>query len=27
VKALKGETVPPDQGVRIALVTRENAKQ
>jgi ribose transport system substrate-binding protein len=27
VKALKGEAVPPEQGVRIALVTRENAKQ
>ena len=27
VKTLKGETVPPDQGVRIALVTKENAKQ
>ena len=27
VKVLKGETVPPEQGVRIELVTRENAKQ
>jgi ribose transport system substrate-binding protein len=27
VKVLKGEAVPAEQGVRIALVTRENAKQ
>jgi ribose transport system substrate-binding protein len=27
VKAIRGETVAPDQGVRISLVTKENAKQ
>ncbi len=27
VKAIKGETVPADIGVRIGLVTKENARQ
>jgi hypothetical protein len=27
VKAIKGETVPADIGVRIELVTKENARQ
>ena len=27
VKAIRGETVPADIGVRIGLVTKENARQ